>query len=112
MPYKTERESRAGVEHGFGERRSDKAGLNECTGRHVVVVVVVAVAVAVRDIDHHSRTATTRTILKETAKTHQRRPFSFVFFPLPPFPSSQISFLFFSTKFTSSTGTNFFSQTQ
>ena len=80
MPYKSKRESRTRVEHGFGERRRDKARLSKCTRAHVVVVINVGVAV--RNIGNDSRTATTGTILYETPKTHQRSPFflSFLYY--------------------------------
>ena len=73
MLYKSKKESRTRVEHGFGERRRDKARLSKCT--KALVVVVVNVGVTVRNISNDSRTATIGTILYETPKTHQRSPF-------------------------------------
>lgn len=104
MPYKTKRECRTGIEHGFREGRIEKAGLRECSGGHVVDEV----AVAVGDIGHDSRTATASSILKETPKTHQGGPYSLfsllymgVSLCLPP-ALYRFSTLSLSTKSTSS----------
>lgn len=73
VAYKGKRESRR-VEHGFGERLSDKARLSDCTGGHVVV------GVTIWNISHYSGTATAGTILKKTPKTHQRNTHPFLLF--------------------------------